>query len=232
MRIVQSGTNLHLIGNFQKMAQRLASPAAQTELHRGVIDAGKKVKTRVQKAVHRQMALKPGNYQSYVVAGTRGVPKRATLSYEIYGVKKGASIEKYKGLMAIKAGGRAAIRLNTGNSIDDSGTVRSGVWNRVRVFKRSFATGSGFFAFLPASAGSSSVAPKVLWTRGYKPGQPRSADGRFAPTGKRYGKIRRLFGPALDKEIPQDESLQIFLKEGPDLLAKAVSKRVVKLMRF
>lgn len=226
------GKDLHLIGRFRGVAKALASPRGRTEMQRAVIDAGRKTKTKVQKAVGRQMALKPGNYSSYVVAGTRGVPKRAALSFEIYGVKGGARVEQYKGLMAIKAGGRAARRMNLGRSASDKGTVRSGVWNRPRVFKRSFAAGSGFFAMRPASAGTTSRAPKALWTYGLKPGQPRAADGRFAPAGKAYGKIRRLFGPSLAKEIPQDDSLDAFLRHGPVFLEQAVTKRLTKLMRF
>ncbi|THK38665.1 hypothetical protein EHS39_09160 [Ensifer sp. MPMI2T] len=232
MRIIRSGTKLHLVLSFRDMARHLASERGRTELHRGVIDAGRKVKTRVQRATVHQMALKAGNYQSYVVAGTRGVPRKATLSYEIFGVKGGSKIENYKGLMSVKSGGRAARRMNAGRKIFDQGTVRSGVWNNPRVFKRSFANAGGFFAMRPPSAGTSSVAPKALWTYGLKPGQPRGADGRFTPRGVRYGKVRRLFGPSLMKEIPKDESLAIFLKDGPVLLEQAVSKRLTKLMRF
>lgn len=232
MRIVRSGTNLHLILSFRDMAAGLASPKAKRELHRGVIDAGRMVKTRVQKAVQRQMALRPGNYQSYVVAGTRGIPRKERLSFEIFGVKGGSKIENYKGLMSVKAGGRAARRMNAGRKIFDQGTVRSAVWNNPRVFKRSFAAGGGFFALRPPSAGTSSRAPKALWTYGRKPNQPRGADGRFAPTGARYGKVRRLFGPSLMKEIPVDESLAVFMKDGPVLLEQKVAKRLTKLVKF
>lgn len=233
MRVVRSCHNLHLILGFRDMAKVLGSPKGLTEMHRGVIDAGRKVKTKVQRAVKDQMALKPGNYSSYVVAGTRGVPRRPNLSYEIFGVKRGSKIENYKGLMALKGGGRAIVRLNSGRSDSDKGAVRSGVWNNPRVFKRSFVgTNGGYFAVRPASAGSTGRAPKAIWTFGHKPGQPRAGDGRFAPTGARYGKVRTLFGPSLMKEIPKDDSLAVFLKEGPKLLEFHVGKRLTKLMRF
>lgn len=231
-RIVRRGQNLQFIGRFQGLAKILASERGRTELHRGVIDAGRKVKTKVQKATRDQMALKPGNYSSYVVAGTRGVPRKQNLSFEIFGVKGGAKIENYKGLMSVKGGGRAARRMNAGRSTSDQGTVRSGVWNNPRVFKRSFAGAGGFFAMRPPSAGTSKVAPKALWTFGLKPGQTRGADGRFAPSGVRYGKVRRLFGPSLMKEIPEGDSLAVFMREGPALLEHAIAKRVTKLMRF
>lgn len=232
MRIVVRKYNIRAVIGFRDLAATLASPKARTELHRGVIDAGRKVKTKVQKAVTRQMALKSGKYQSYVVSNTRGVPRKANLSFEIFSVKKGSSIEDYKGLMSVRSGGRAFRRMNAGRALDDKGTVRSSVWNNPRLFKRSFSAATGFFAFRPASAGSSGRAPKALWTYGLKPGQPRGADGRFAATGVRYGKVRRLFGPALGKEIPQDESLATFLREGPKELELHVSKRLKKLMRY
>lgn len=231
-RIVKRGQNLHLVGRFRGVAKLLASERGRTELHRGVIDAGRKVKTKVQKATKNQMGLKAGNYSSYVVAGTRGVPRKESLSFEIFGVKGGAKIEQYKGLMAVKSGGRAARRMNAGRGAEDQGTVRSAVWNNPRVFKRSFTAAGGFFAMRPPSAGTLARAPKALWTFGLKPGQPRGAGGRFEATGVRYGKIRRLFGPSLMKEIPQGDSLSVFMREGPALLEQAVSKRITKLMRF
>jgi hypothetical protein len=228
MRIVRTGKNLQLIGNFEKMAERLASARAKRELHRGVVDAGRKVKTKVQKVVTQQMALRPGNYQSYVVAGTRGISRPGLLAFDIFGVKGGTDIEEYRGLKAVKRSNR----LNLGRRGAERGTVRSGVWGNPRVFKRSFATEEGFYALRPASEGTSSKAPKIFWTYGLKTGQPRGADGRFASSGVRYGKVRRLFGPALLKEIPEDQSLDVFLREGPALLEIAVSKRLERLMKF
>ena len=228
MRIIRTGKNLHLVTSFRKVPLVLASERAKTELQRGVTDAGRKVKTKVQRAVTAQMALKAGNYVGYVVAGTRGVPRKQLLAFDIFGVKGGTDIDEYKGLRSVSA----KSRLNVGRKGGDRGTVRSSVWNNPRIFKRSFEGNGGFYAMRPPSAGTSSVAPKALWTYGLKPGQPRGADGRFAPTGVRYGKVRRLFGPALMKEIPEDASLDVFLRDGPVLLEQAVSKRLTKLMRF
>ncbi|MDR6954136.1 hypothetical protein J2X65_003504 [Ancylobacter sp. 3268] len=228
MRIVKSGKDLQLIGRFAGMAEILASERARTELHRGVVDAGRKIKTRVQKAVAHQMALRSGNYQSYVVAGTRGIPRRELLAFDIFGVKGGTDIEEYRGLRAVARSNR----MNLGRRGIERGTVRSSVWNNPRVFKRSFATDSGFYAFRPPEAGTTSQAPKILWTYGLKENQPRGANGRFASTNVQYGKVRRLFGPSLMKEIPEDESLEIFMREGPVFLLQSVEKRLTKLMRF
>ena len=229
MRIVRTGQNLQLIGRFQKLAERLASERGKRELQRGVADAGRKVKTKVQRAVTHQMALRTGNYQSYVVAGTRGISRPSLLAFDIFGVKGGTDIEEYQGLKAV----RRTNRLNVGRSAIERGTVRSGVWNNPRVFKRSFATnGGGFYAMRPASEGTTSRAPKIFWSYGKKPNQPRGADGKFASSGAKYGRIRRLYGPALLKEIPEDESLAVFLDEGPALLEQSVSRRLEKLMRW
>lgn len=228
MRIVKTGHNLQLIGSFAAMAERLGSQRGRMELHRGVVDAGRRMKTRQQKVVTHQMALKAGNYQSYVVAGTRGTPRQALLAFDIYGVKGGTDIEEYRGLRAVKRSNR----LNLGRRGIERGEVRSGVWNNPRVFKRSFATDSGFYAIRPAEEGTTSKAPKIFWTYGSKPGQPRGADGKFASSNKQYGKIRRLFGPALMKEIPDGDSLDVFLREGPVVLEQTISKRLTKLMRF
>lgn len=211
------------------MAKLLASPRAKSELMRGVIDAGRKTKTPVQKSVFSQMALKPGNYNSHVVAGTRGVPRKEILAYDIFGVKPGAKIEAYKGLRSVARDNK----LNVGRKGIDKGTVRSGVWNNPRIFKRSFeGNAGGFYAMRPASAGTSTRAPKALWTFGLKVAQPRGARGRFASPNVHYGKVRRLFGPSLMMEIPEDQSLATFLTVGPVNLEQAVMKRVAKLMRF
>lgn len=232
MKIVVTKNNIRAVIGFAELSAALARKNGMRELHRGVVDAGRKVKTRVQRSVNRQMALKPGKYQSYVVANTRGVPREAEMSYEIFSVKKGSQIEDYKGLMSVKSGGRAAMRMNAGRGAGEQGTVRSAVWNNPRVFKRSFEHNDNFYAFRPPSAGASSIAPKIFWTFGAKPNQPRGPGGRFASSGIKYGKVRRLFGPALSKEIPQGDSLATFHKEGPKLLEQAVSKRLAKLMRY
>lgn len=229
MQIVVGRSNLSALRKFEDMAKLLASPRARTELMRGVIDAGRKTKTPVQRAVFRQMALKSGNYNSYVVAGTRGVPRKELLAYDIFGVKGGAKIEAYKGLRSVSRRNK----LNVGVKGIERGTVRSAVWNNPRIFKRSFeGTTGGFYAMRPASAGTSSRAPKALWTFGLKVGQPRGERGRFASPHVQYGKVRRLFGPSLMKEIPEDQSLATFLTLGPANLEQATMKRVTKLMRY
>lgn len=229
MYIKVGSTNLKSLKSFRQMSERLARGDARTELQRGVTDAGRKTKTRVQKAVTKQMALKPGNYAGYVVAGTRGIPKKDLLAFDIFGVKGGAQAEKYKGLKSLSRGNR----MNVGRKAIDRGTVRSGVWNAPRIFKRSFTgTSGGFFAMRPASEGEAAVTPKALWTFGRKPGQPRGAGGKFGKSGVKYGKVRRLFGPSLRDEIGRDEALMTFVKVGPAFLEQAVAKRLSKLVRF
>lgn len=228
MQVKLGASNLSALRSFRQVSERLSKPSFREELHRGVVDAGRKTKTGVQKAVTKQMNLKPGNYNSYVVAGTRGIPRKAILAFDIFGVKGGTDIEQYRGLRSVRKGNR----LNVGRSAADRGAVRSGVWNNPRIFKRSFESNGGFYATLPPSAGTSSRAPKALWTFGRKPSQPRGEGGKFASSGVKYGKIRRLFGPALMKEIPEDQSLDTFLQIGPQQLELHVGKRLEKLMRF
>lgn len=227
MRLVVRKQNIRLVLTYKERAQLLANGKWRREAFRGVVDAGRKTKTQVQRAVHKQMATKK---YGFVSGNTRGTPRQADLAYEIYALKGGQRIEEYKGLKALKVDGAAAARFNSGRSGDDSGSVRSGVWNKPRTFKRSFATNGGFFAMLPG--GTSTKAPKALWTFGKKGDQPRGAGGRFASSGKRYGKIRRLYGPAIRKELPKDESLATFMRVGPALLEEKVMKRMAKFIKF
>lgn len=229
MHITIGKSDLRALTAFTKLSQRLSKGTLTNDLHRGVVDAGRKTKTGVQRAVAKQMALQPGQYQGYVVTNTRGIPRKQILAFDIFAVKGGQDIQKYRGLRSVKSSNR----LNVGRSAIERGTVRSGVWNNPRVFKRSFETGKGnFYAMLPPSAGTSSRAPKVLWTFGRKANQPRGAGGKFASSGVQYGKVRRLFGPSLMKEIAEDDSLQTFYDIGPKHLEIEVTKRLTKLMRF
>lgn len=229
MHIVVGKSNLRALKSFEKMAALIGSARTRTELMRGVIDAGRKTKTPVQRAVFKQMGLKAGNYNSHVVAGTKGIPRKEILAYDIFGVKAGAKIEAYKGLRSVSRGNK----LNVGRQQAERGMVRSGVWNNPRIFKRSFeGNAGGFYAIRPASAGTSTRAPKPLWTFGLKAAQPRGERGRFASPNVQYGKVRKLFGPSLMKEIPEDQSLATFMTVGPVHLEQAVVKRVSKLMRF
>ncbi|MBB4092448.1 hypothetical protein HGG72_08400 [Ochrobactrum pecoris] len=228
MQIKLGVSNISSLKSFTKLSDRLASGKFRDDLHRGVVDAGRKTKTKVQRAVTKQMNLKAGNYNKYVVAGTRGISRKAILAFDIFGVKGGTDIDEYRGLRSVSKRNR----LNVGRTALERGSVRSGVWNNPRIFKRSFEANGNFYSMLPPSAGTSSRAPKVLWTFGRKPNQPRGAGGKFASSGVQYGKIRRLFGPALMKEIPEDESLDTFLLFGPQLLELHVGKRLEKLMRF
>jgi hypothetical protein len=165
----------------------------------------------------------------FVSGSTRGVANQGALTYEIFALKGGQRIEEYKGLRALKIGRRAAAEYNAGRSDIDAGTVRSGVWNRPRVFKRSFATDEGYFALLP---GKRKKAPKVLWTYGHKPDQPRDGQGRFAESNRTYGPIRRLFGPAIRKEIPKDQSLATFQRVAPVMMEQKIVPRLEKLLKF
>lgn len=226
MYVVKSGNSLLLVVKFREAAERLASKQGRMELYRGVVDAGRKVKTPVQKTVVKQMNLKPGQYQSYVVANTRGVGRQPILAYDIFSVKGGIKAENYRGLRSVRAGSK----LNQTIAKGDRGTVRSDVWNNPRIFKRSFEKNGRFYMMRSREDGVK--APRILWTRDDRSWQPRSSNGRFASTGTKWGKIRQLYGPALSQEIPQDDSAEMFEALGPKLLEEAVARRVTKLMRF
>lgn len=219
---------------FRRVPRRLKGPEFETELHRAVTDTGRKTLTLVRRTARIQMNLKPGFYNSYVVANTRGTPVKSELAYYIEGGKKGGSIFMYRGLK----GGRRLTK-NGGYSLKalQQGRVQSAVWNVPRLFKRSWASGRGWYAMLP---GGGHKAPRMLWTYGRKPNQGRDSYGRFTSTGAKYGKIRRLFGPSLWKEL-RDANTQ---KKGPNLihiqfmrfapveLEKQVTKRITKFMKF
>ncbi len=228
MRVVVTGRNVIAVTQFRDLAVTI-DKRWEGEAMRGLTDAGRRTKTQVQRAVFKQMAMKPGTYTSFVVHNTRGVPRKKKLSFEIFSYRGGAKINQYKGLKDVAPRGAAARRLNEGRDPADRGTVRSGVWNRPRIFKRSFSYRKGWFAMLP---GRTHKAPKLFWTYGWKKNQPRSADGRFARSKRRYGKIRRLFGPALSKEIPQGDSLVTFRKVAPKLMREKIDRRMAKLMKY
>lgn len=216
---------------FRDIPRLLSSPSLHIELHRGVVDAGRKTRTQVQKAVALQMAVTAGGYTANVVPNIRGIGRQSDLSFTIRGTGKGVRIQAYKGLRALSPRGRAAKAMNAGRSALDRGYVRSGVWNNPRTFQRSFAHGGEFFSLIPSAKGSSRL-PEQFWTYGHKVNQPRSADGKFAAGGRSGFKVRRLYGPALGKELDKDQSLQTFLTFGPAELEIQVAKRVAKLMRF
>lgn len=230
MQVVVTKKLTHFV-RFQDIPKLIQRPNFRLELHRGVIDAGRKTRTQVQRAVAQQMAVNAGGYRGYVVPNMRGISRSSQLSFEIRGSGKGAPIETYKGLRALSPRGRVATAMKKGRSGIDKGFVRSGVWNSPRTFKRSFAQGGMFLALIPASGGSGRL-PKALWTYGHKPNQPRDAHGRFGPSGQAGFKIRKLYGPALGKELDKDQSLQTFLTFGPAELEVQVSKRIAKLIRY
>ena len=227
MRLVVKKQNIHLVLSMRERAQLLGNGRWREEAFRGVVDAGRMTKTRVQRSTKKQMALLK---YSPVVAGTRGTPVRTKLAYEIYSYKGGLPVQEYAGLRAVSEKGRAAKRFNASRSIDDRGFVRSGVWNAPRTFKRSFAANGGFYAMLPPKDGIK--APRILWTHDDRSWQPRDAGGRFGETGTKYGKVRRLFGGALRKELVKDQALATFYKVGPVLLEQKVTKRMARFLKI
>lgn len=228
MRYVVRGENVKAIVQFRDLSLILKNKKFYPEVQRGMIDARRRTQTQVQRTVFKQMALKPGNYQNYVVKHTRGVTA-TPLRQEIFSYRGGQKIEAYKGLKSLAPRGEAIRRLNQGRDPADKGSVTSSVWNKQRVFKRSFAYGSGWFAMLP---GKTHKAPRMFWTFGAKKNQPRGPDGRFSQSTARYGKIRRLFGPALSKEIPQGDSLDTFQRVAPVMMQKHIGKRLAKIMKY
>lgn len=215
---------------FRKIPARLKGAAMKKELMRGLIDAGRKTRTQVQRAVAKQMNVTPGGYQGYVTPNMRTFSTEANLSYTIRATGKGSNIETYRGLRALSEGGRTAKRANKGRSISDQGFVTSSVWGVPRVFKRSFSSNGGFFALVPG--GGSGRLPKAFWTFGKKADQPRDADGRFAKSGQPGFKVRKLYGPALGKELDKDMSLQTFETFGPRELEIQIQKRIAKLITY
>ncbi|MGH0004870.1 hypothetical protein ACQU0X_32820 [Pseudovibrio ascidiaceicola] len=230
MRIQVSLKIKHLV-SFQKHSQLLANGKWKQEAQRGVMAATKKVKTKVQRATFNQMGLLGGNYQSYVVRNTRAFSKPSELTGIIVANNKGAKVELYKGLRALSAKGRTAKKFNAGRSVDDAGFVRSGVWNAPRTFKRSFSASGVFFSLIPGGK-TSSALPKAFWTYGKKAGQPRDTRGRFKSSQRPGYRVRRLFGPALGKEMQKDKALQTFQQEAPKELKLQVEKRIAKLVKF
>ena len=230
MQVVVSKDFKHFM-TFRQRATFLRDRKWRQEAHRGVIDAGRKTKTQVQRAVAKQMAVAPGAYQGYVVGNTSGIPRRKDLSFSISARQKGAKIQTYKGLRALSEKGRTAKRYNKGRSNFERGFVRSGVWNEPRTFKRSFARNGGFFALRPSSR-TSATLPKEFWTYGNKPNQPRDAQGRFKSTGRQGYSVRKLYGPALGKELDRDLSLKTFQRVAPVELEIQVKKRIARIVRF
>lgn len=230
MYVVKSGQNLVVVGHMARMAKRISSSSGKRELFRGVVDAGRRMKTETQKVVTAQMALKGGLYQSYVVANTRGVGNQAMLAYDIYSSKGGIKVQNYKGLKSLKSGGKVAKNMNAGRAAFDKGTVRSGVWNSPRVFKRSFENDGSFYMMRSVQAGVR--APRILWSHDNRAWQPRTAEGRFASTGAKWGRIRQLYGPALGKEIPDGKSAANFMARAPIMLEQTVMPRLEKLLRY
>jgi len=220
--------NLKELTAFIGVSKRLQSRDWRGELHKGVIDAGRKTRTKVSKAVSQQMNVASGHYQSYVVANMRFRSNLGAMSATISASEKGGQITDFKGLRNLKMGGRAAKRGGGG----PTGTVRSEVWGSSRVFKRSFASGGGFFALIRANgARGNSTMPKAFWTHD-PTGQARDAKGRFAATGAQKWRTRRLRGPAINKELDKDQSLQVFLTFGPAELDRQIDKRLVKIMKW
>ena len=220
MKITLSG-DLKNLRSFKNLASRLSDEKWKREAHRGVVDAARKTKTQVQRAVYKQSGFKAGTYQTNVVAHTRLSTDEGSLSARILAVRGGQPIDQYRGVRV----------LSQGNRVLTSGLVRSAVWNAPRVFNRSFATPSGYFATLPGG-GQSTTEPRVLWSYGSKPNQPREASGRFGSSGKTYGPVRRLAGPSLRKELVQGESARVFHREAPVQLSEKVKKRLERIMKF
>jgi len=217
---------------FQELSKKAQSRSWRGELHKGVIDAARKTRTRVQKAVKEQMGVAPGSYQSYVVRNMRFRSNQADLSATISASAKGGQITDFKGLRSLGVGGRAARVANRGRSFP--GQVKSAVWNAPRVFQRSFmAASGGYFALIRASgARGNSTMPKAFWTHDSRSWQARDGQGQFAKMGAQKWRVRRLRGPAIGKELDKGQSLQVFLSYGPAELERQVMRRVERIMKW
>lgn len=238
MRIVVSKKLRHFHG-FRAVAKKLAIQKWKPEVHRGVIDAGRKTRTQVRRALRHQMAVAGGHYQRYIVQNTKSRNSQVDLSYTIFSYDKGDYITTYKGLRALSTKGKAARRFNSGRLPLNQGFVRSSVWNAPRTFQRSFATSGGYFAWIPSDTPrkknpkTGSYMPRSLWTRDSRYWQPRDEQGRFSETGaKRKFKVRKLYGPAINKELVLDESIKVFNEKGPQFLIEATNKRIARLLKY
>ncbi len=228
------------ISRFTTISKDLGSAKWKPEAMRGVIDAGRQTKTVVQKSVAKQMAIAPGKYGSAVVAHMRQSADKSALAFRIFAVRGGQPIENYKGLKVVKSAASQKRQAQAGRAVGDIGAVRSEVWNKSRIFKRSFAAttggvyfgrgGPGFFAFLPGNG--KAVLPASAWTYGLKPELKRDAKGRFIKGDRLYGKKRALYGPSLRDEIGKGETLATFQATGAALLDKHVSARMAKFIKF
>lgn len=229
MQIIVTKKLHHLIA-FEEVVKKVGRKAFMTELGRGVIDAGRRTRTKVRKAVKEQMAIAPGSYQSYVVANT-GLRNHGPLSVGIWASAKGGQITDFKGLRSLSLKGRAIRKANRGMSF--KGQVRSSVWNAPRVFKRSFANNGGYFALIRANgARSNSTMPRAFWTHDARTNQARDSQGRFADTGAQKWRTRRLRGPAINKELDKGMTLQTFMTFGPEELERQTMKRIDRILKW
>lgn len=230
MQIVVS-KNLGNLVKFNELPKLIARPSAMRDLHRGVIDAARKTRTKVRRAVRDQMGVKPGSYQSYVVANTGLRTSGPPLQASIWASAKGGQIDDFKGLRALAMNGRVSKAANRGKGF--KGTVRSAVWGKPRVFKRSFADNGGFFALIRANgAKSNSTMPRAFWTHDSRANQPRDGEGQFAKTGAQKWRTRRLRGPAINKELDKGQTLATFMSYGPQELEAQTMKRLSRILKW
>jgi hypothetical protein len=123
-RLIVEKQNVHLIVTMPERAKILASKRWQTEAFRGVIAAGRKTRTQVQKAVHNQMASRG---YSLVSANTRGTLKRAAFAFEIWSPLRG---RRNRGLQGSACSGAVRRR----HSTDQPGQIGDGL--RLRAIRR------------------------------------------------------------------------------------------------
>ena len=209
-------------------AKALASERWRTEAFRAVVDAGRRTKTQVQRAVHKQMATRR---YSMVTSNTRGTPKRADLAYEIYAFIGGQRIEEYKGLQALagrRQGGRQVQRRSHGWR-SRHGPVGCLECRRACSSDRSQPTAVSSLCCQAATAlgrrrhcGRSAGRNSSRATR-------RGASLRpVAPTVRSAGCSGRLCA----RSSSRMNSLATFRRVGPTMLEQKVMKRIGKYMRL
>ena len=86
------------VREFYQVVRIFANGQWKLEAYRGVIEAGRKTKTKYQRADHPQMGTKPGQYQGYVFANTKERVKRSNLSHTISESANGTDVEIYTSL--------------------------------------------------------------------------------------------------------------------------------------
>lgn len=201
MQVTVSGSLATILAPLQNLPEK-----AQRAMREGLQEGGNKVRTKVRKALQKQMGV---TKYGVIVSNTTGTIANAGLNYIIRGTGKGLPIENFpvKGKAAGGADrwsrrrhyllqGRDG-RGRFGKLKDTPDEVTASPWAVSRTFKRSFVGGGGYRAAIPHG-------------------------GKF--------RIRKLYGPSVAKEIVKDASLASFQASVRIDVAPAIEKRLARVL--